>query len=165
MYKKLITSFFLTLALTSNAKPAAQAVLNWFNVNHKDIKGQTALHRAASNGATLRAQAILWLGADIEEHDNETRTALYYAAMYGNETGDNTCADMLITEYDADLNVLFEEEDLHSWLSKTIHRIALQQSQEQEQSQELEILEQSSDSENDDDSDHEPMSNCWYTTT
>lgn len=161
MYKKLITSFFLTLALTSNAKPAAESNTFVVSINVKDNKGKTPLHHAASMGNIERVKALLFIGANIEERDYSTRTPLYYAAIYGNETGNNECADMLINEYNANLNVLFEEEDLHDWLGKTVHRIARQQSQEQE----LEILEQSSDSENDNSSDNESMSNCWYTTT
>ncbi len=161
MYKKVFTSFFLTLALISNANPAAQAIFDWFNVNHKDSKGQTALHRAASNGATLRAQAILFLGANIEECDNETRTPLYYAAVYGNETGNNSCADMLITEYDADINVLLEEEDLHNWVAETIHRIAGTEEEEEEE-EGVEIWNPDTDSDNDQDQNSESDSEAHF---
>ena len=56
------------------------------DIHHRDHKGRTALHRAAEDGLTDVAHALVSKGADVNDRDYESWTPLHYAAhWHGNE--------------------------------------------------------------------------------
>lgn len=55
------------------------------DVNAKDESGQTALHKAATNGHKAVALLLLEKGAGVSAKDESKRTALYWKAKKGYE--------------------------------------------------------------------------------
>ncbi|XP_055307908.1 uncharacterized protein LOC129572031 [Sitodiplosis mosellana] len=76
------------------------------NVNEKDIKGKTALHRAAETGNVKEAQKLIDQGAEVNIESNLKVTPLHYAANNGHKN----VAELLIRKG----AIVDSEDDFHA---------------------------------------------------
>ncbi|MBY0353603.1 ankyrin repeat domain-containing protein [Candidatus Babeliales bacterium] len=107
MIKKVICSFFITLALASTAMPAAlpendrqllvaakdgnierlqELIRAGANVNATNQQGTTPLHEATPLGNTTCVELLLAAGANPNAQDAKGKTPLEYAALIGHVT-------------------------------------------------------------------------------
>src|SRR5438874_2061094 len=86
------------------------------DLSDKDIRGRTALHRAALNGQVKVVKLLVGeYGADVNAKDSEGWTPLYRAASSGHVE----VMELLVSEFGADANVRTNSG------STPLHRAAL----------------------------------------
>lgn len=70
----------------SNAAVADVLLMAGADINQRDVKGRTALHKAAEDGLIEVARILISKGADVNDRDHEGWTPLHYAAHWqGND--------------------------------------------------------------------------------
>jgi len=72
----------LFAAIADHREASALALVNKTNVEARDAKGDTALHRAVETGMRRLTQALLAAGADPQARTRNGETALHLAALH-----------------------------------------------------------------------------------